>query len=254
MSHSFSNNFARAAALMLLAATFMPGGITFPDSRASEAAADETILAAELAQILNSSEIIIGDGERDERARPIWSRILISDADVAEFEREHPGTIDELLDTVMPIINRSLVVRLPVLQQRQATLYAQTFDAAELAFLVHFYSSPTGKKMLQLVIQNLQTSNMEAAILASEEMALDTKAVLADVQATSRAIAPQLGAEDQVALMELGRSPALPKMQAMAAQTQQIAIDWYDEYLPGEEEEIDAAMEDVFTRRMKISK
>jgi Uncharacterized protein conserved in bacteria (DUF2059) len=256
MSHSLSTNFVRAAALMLLAATFMSGGNIVPDSHANATAsdaADNTAMASELAQMINNSDAVIGDGASDDRLRPIWLRMFVSNEDIAALEKQYPGTVNELLDATLPIINRSATVRLPVLQQRQAALYAQTFDSAELAFLLRFYGSPTGQKVLRLAVQNMQTANVEAAVKSSGDFSIGAKAVMADLQSTSEIIAQQVEGDDKAVLEDFGRSTAFLKLRQIGEQAQQIVLDWHNEYLPGEEEEIDAVMEAVFNRRMKTS-
>lgn len=256
MNHFFRNGLSGLSAAMLLLAFQLPSAIAALASNANqgaEVAADKIALAAELALLTNSSGIVIGDSESDGRMRPIWHRLLSGDSDFGEFEKEHPGTINELLDAVLPIINSSLAERLPILQQRQAALYVNTFDVDELRLLLRFYRSPTGEKLLRLVEENIHTNNVEAAMQSSKDMSFDVHAALADMKETGQAIIPQFSATDKAMLELLAQSSVGPKLRQIAQQTQQNALVWYDEYLPGEEEKIDAAMEAVIARKMEAN-
>ena len=256
MSHFLGNGLNRLSAVILLLAFSIPSSVAGSVSTAvqgTEVAAEQMALAAELAQLTNSGGIVVGDSESDGRMRPIWHRMLSSDSDLREFETEHPGTINELIDAVLPIINSSLAERLPILQQRQAALYVKTFDADELRLLLRFYASPTGEKLLRLVEEDIHTNNVEAVMQSSKDMFIDIQAVLADVKATGQAVFSQFSAADEPMLKLLAQSSAAPKLRQIAQQTQQITLAWYDDYLPGEEEKIDAAMEAVIARKMGTS-
>ena len=172
---------------------------------------------------------------------------------MAELEASAPGTTAEIIDKVIPIINNSMRVRLPELQRRQSALYAESFDEAELAFLLRFYESPTGRKLIALTMDNAQTQNMAKSAKQSADLTITPDAVIADLRSTARAIMPQFDDSDKVIFLELERSGVLPKLQAMGRRTQQVVLEWQDEYLPGEEEQIMALMEDIMARRLKAA-
>lgn len=210
-------------------------------------------LADRLAVILNSEKAIIGDSGDDAKARQFALDIFGGDTELAELEASAPGITGELIDKLMPIINNSLRVRLPELQRRQSALYAETFDENDLAFLVSFYQSPTGRKLIALTMDNLQTQNMAKSAKQSDDLTISSDAVVADLQSTARAITPQFDEADKTILLGLVRSGVAPKMQAMAKRTQQIGLDWQNEYLPGEEEQIMALMESIVARRLEAT-
>ena len=210
-------------------------------------------LADRLAVILNSEKTIIGDSDDDAKASQFALDLFGSQAELAELEASAPGVTVELIDKLMPIINHSLRVRLPELQRRQSALYAETFDEADLAFLIRFYESSTGRKLIALTMDNLQTQNMAKSAKQSDDLTITSDAVVADLQSTARAITPQFDESDKAMLLELGRSSVAPKLQAMATRTQQIGLDWQNEHLPGEEEEIMALMESIVARRLEAT-
>lgn len=210
-------------------------------------------LADRLAVILNSEKAMIGDSGDDAKARQFALDLFGSHAEMAELEASAPGVTTELIDKLMPIINHSLRVRLPELQRRQSALYAETFDEADLAFLIRFYESSTGRKLVALTIDNLQTQNMVKSAKQSDDFTIASDAVVADLQSTARAITPQFDESDKPMLLELGRSSVAPKLQAIAKRTQQIGLDWQNEYLPEEEEQIMALMESIVARRLEAT-
>lgn len=210
-------------------------------------------LADRLAALLNNEKTIIGDSEDDEKAREFALDLFGSHAEMAELEASAPGATAEIIDKVMPIVNNSMRVRLPELQRRQSALYAESFDEAELAFLLRFYESPTGRKLIALTMDNAQTQNMAKSAKQSADLTITPDAVIADLRSTARAIMPQFDDSDKVIFLELERSGVLPKLQAMGRRTQQVVLEWQDEYLPGEEEQIMALMEDIMARRLKAA-
>lgn len=210
-------------------------------------------LADRLAVILNSEKVIIGDSGDDAKAGQFALDLFGSHAEMAELEASAPGVTAQLIEELMPIINHSMRIRLPELQRRQSALYAETFDEADLTLLLRFFESSTGRKLIALTMDNLQTQNMARSARQSDDLTITSDAIIADLQSTARAITPQFDASDRAALLELNRSNAAPKMQAMAKRTQQIVLDWQDEYLPGEEKQIMALMEDIVARRLEAA-
>lgn len=210
-------------------------------------------LADRLAAILNSEKAIIGDSDDDEKARQFALDLFGGHAEMAELEASAPGVTEDMINEILPIVNHSMRVRLPELQRRQSALYAETFDEADLAFLIRFYESVTGRKLVALTMDNLQTQNMAKSAKQSDDLTITSEAVIADIRSTARAITPQFDDSDKAMFRELERSGVLPKLQALGRRTQQVVLDWQDEYLPGEEEQIMALMESIVARRRKAT-
>ncbi|HMO75977.1 MAG TPA: DUF2059 domain-containing protein [Sphingopyxis sp.] len=240
-----------AASLAVALALALPLPAQAGEPVVANAPARERALADRLSTLLNSEATIIGDVKSDAKAHEFALGLFGNNEEVAALEAEYPGIMAEFLDAVMPIVNNSMRVRLPELQRRQSDLYVETFDEADLAFLVRFYESPTGRKLVALTMDNLRTDNMARAAQSSGDLTISPDAVVADLRSTAQAITPQFDDSDMPMLIELGSSPVAPKMQAMALRTQQIGLEWQDEYLPGEEEEIEALIESIIARRME---
>jgi hypothetical protein len=58
-----------------------------------------------------------------------------------------------------------------------------------------------------------------------------------------------MNAEDERVLTEFGRSGLIPRLHKLGPVTQQIILDWQNEYAPGEEEMIEKVIEDIFAKR-----
>lgn len=244
---------ALAAPAALALAFASPSFALAEESVAAVGTSMKQALADRLAAILNSEKAIIGDSGDDAKAGQFALGLFGGHAEMAELEASAPGVTAELIEELMPIINDSMRVRLPELQRRQSALYSETFDEADLVLLLRFFESSTGRKLIALTMDNLQTQNMAQSARQSDDLTITSDAVIADLQSTARTITPQFDESDRAKLLELNRSNAAPKMQAMAKRTQQIVLDWQDEYLPGEEEQIMALMESIVARRLEAT-
>lgn len=256
MTGNHNVGLVRRFAVPLMFAAMSFGVVFAPASHANllvSTSDEKAALATKLAELLNSSYVVIGDDASDSRLKPVWAQIFASSKEFAELEQEYPGVLNELLDATLPIINRSATTRLALLQRRQAALYAEFLDSAELAFLVQFYRSPTGQKLLHLITKNMQTANVEEAAKSSGSLSIGMKPALADLEATFLQVIQMFDGDEKIAIEELRQSTAFAKMGNIGEQSLQNINQWHNEYLPGEEVEIDAAMEAVLSRRMDAS-
>ncbi len=235
-----------AMATPLAAQSVAPGA---PVASAAKSVSPEIeTKALSLAKILNSEPIIIGDATDDSKAKGMLKTLAQSSPELGEMERNYPGILDEIATAILPIINKSMQQRLPELQRRQAALYAQNLDAAELDYLIKFYTSSTGQKMIQIMLANVKSEAMIAEASSNPDSRVSGEAALKDVQATVPAIMNAMTPEDKRALVEFSLSSALPKVQRMALQTQKNALTWMDESAPGEEGAIMEAMTTIIEK------
>lgn len=216
---------------------------------ASSGETDERAL--QLAKILNSEAIIVGDAVTDEKATEFMLQLFGTQEEMQKVESEHPGIGKELAAAALPIINRHMLQRLPQLQERQAELYAANFAAPQLSILVDFYSSTTGQKLIKSMISNVQPKAMLAEAATSDDFKISASSALKDIRDTVPTIISDMDETDQKALVKFAQSGLLPKLQALAPQTQTVALDWMQEYAEGEEREIENAIEAVFENRIE---
>lgn len=201
-----------------------------------------------LARILNSEALIIGDAKSDAQVIALVEQLFAGNAELAALQKEYPGIGQEMMVAILPILNKSSRDRLPVLWERQSALYAANFTAPELDTLIAFYSSPTGQKMVQLMQAQLKPTNSIAEMAKHPDFKASPSAVLSDVSATVPKILESLDDSDKAALRKLMQSGLLDKLKALSLSTQKIALDWYDETAPGEEEAIEAALMQVLAK------
>ena len=205
--------------------------------------------ALELARVLNSDENIIGDEKSDAQATKFLMELFGSKDDLAETEKQYPGIGQELARATFPIIKRFLRQRLPDLQQRQAEIYSKHFSDSELVTLVTFYKSPTGQKLMRSLAANAEPIAMLEEAKKSDDMTISAESVLADQRRAVPKFLEAMNAEDERVLAEFGRSGLIPRLQKLGPVTQQIMLDWQNEYAPGEEEMIEKVIEDIFAKR-----
>jgi hypothetical protein len=139
--------------------------------------------------------------------------------------------------------------RLPDLQQRQAEIYSKHYSVSEIVTLVTFYKSPTGQKLMRSLAANVEPIAMLEEAKKSDDMTISAEAVLADQRRAVPKMLEAMNAEDERVLTEFGRSGLIPRLHKLGPVTQQIILDWQNEYAPGEEEMIEKVIEDIFAKR-----
>ena len=204
-----------------------------------------------LAGILNSESIIVGDDKSDVKAEAMMLELMASDPDMTEIELEHPGVGMEMAKATLPIINKYLRQRLPDLHARQGALYRANFSESELNTLIEFYSSVTGQKMIAVMLEQLKPDAMMEEAKGSEDFRISGESALKDISRTVPSIVDSLDDADTKALEVLMQTGLLPRLQKIASQTQQIALDWMNESAPGEDKEIEDAAVTIITQRME---
>lgn len=238
-------------ALALLAALTAPAPAAYAkDTQAQSRAIDPARAerAQKLATILNSEANIIGDDKSEEAALALMDQFVAASPELTELEKDMPGFMLALGREILPIANRSMRERLGELHRRQAALYVATFTPSELDVLIQFYSSPTGTKLISVLMAKVKPTAMIAEAAKSEEFKFGEQAVLKDIHATLPDVLRSMTKEDQIVLMRFAQTSAGPKIRAIAPQTQKIAIDWMNEEAPWEAAAIDEAVARVRAR------
>lgn len=231
--------------LALLAALTAPSIAAYPVVTQAQATATDSVRAdraQKLAAILNSETNIIGDDKSDEAALALIDQFVAASPELTALEKEMPGFMLALGREILPIANRSMRERLPELHRRQAGFYAANFTTAELDTLIQFYSSPTGTKLISVLMAKIKPTAMIEEAGKSEDFKFGEQAALKDIRATVPEVMRSMTDEDQAALMRFARSSAAPKLRAIAPQTQKIVIDWMNEEAPWEAAATDEAV------------
>ncbi|NCP11461.1 MAG: DUF2059 domain-containing protein [Sphingomonadales bacterium] len=203
-----------------------------------------------LARITASEAIVIGNNSDKMIAE--LTRLLMLDEDIVELETDSPGSVDEMVRAMLPIMDAGMRQRLPDLQASYAAVYARDLTVEEIDFLIAFYSGPTGQKLINGMLDNMQLDAVGQQLLASgfAEGSITPDAVMNDMRAAIPAAMEEMTAADYEVLKTLGAHPVLPKLIKLGTEAQQIHLDWSDIYAPGEEEAINAVIEDIVVRRL----
>ncbi|ATW03220.1 DUF2059 domain-containing protein [Sphingorhabdus sp. YGSMI21] len=229
------------------------GGPVVPasDQSAATVAPQPVSPALQLSRILHSEANVIGTADDDQQAVELMQELLDGDPEMVELEQEFPGIVAQFAEAMIPIVNGSSLERLPQLQARQAALYSKTFTDAELAVLIEFYSSPTGRKIVAQTQDAIDYEATMADMKQSPDYEFSAESTLADVRTAGAKISGQMDSQDLLVLAQLGRSGLVPKLRDMALESHQITNEWTSEYSPGEEAALEAVIGTIFEKRME---
>lgn len=240
--------FLAAAALTLSIAlsAYTPANAMQVDEAASPLHAKSLALA----RITASDANVIG--QNSDKMVAELTNLLMLDEDIAGLETNSPGSVDEMVRAILPIMNAGMRQRLPELQASYAALYRRDFTAEEIDFLIGFYAGPTGQKLIRGMLDNMQLDAIGQQLLASgfAEGSITAEAVMKDMKAAIPAAMQNMTASDHDALKTLSANPVFPKLMKLGTEVQQIHLDWSEIYAPGEEDAIDAALEEIVERRI----
>jgi len=220
------------------------------DTASDKGSVDRATQAAamELAVLLHNEENMISND--DVRAKKFAVELFAADPELAQIEEDFPGVTMEIADATIPIANRSMRERLPVLWQRQANIYAANFDIEELNRLITFYDSPTGRKLVTGLRNNIKTENVVRSAKEAGSVAISAEAVQADKKVAALSILGDLNQRDRAALLEFGRDNLSKRLKMISLRIQQNVQAWADETTEWEAAETEAAINKIFEKRM----
>jgi Uncharacterized protein conserved in bacteria (DUF2059) len=226
---------------------YVPTGVASQTPAAG--ASSVTVAALELAKVTNSAAVIIGDASDDDKSLALVPQLLNATPELTEIEAKYPGFLVEFARELAPITNRSWRERLPILWKRQADLYAEYFNAAELETLRIFYTSTTGQKLISGMKSALKPTAMLAEAKGSADLHIGSASALADIKATVPDVVRQMDKADQAVLIGFSNSGLAPRLQKLAPLTQTIALEWMSESAPWEDAETHALFQKIVARR-----
>lgn len=176
-------------------------------------------------------------------------RTLAQDPTISALEKESPGLIEEVSESMRPIfVAHSKRVREHYAPQ-MAALFARYFTDEEAQQLSAFYRSDLGRRLLKLVSRNY---TVDAVFEDYETTAEITRDQLdRDMDSTVATTLGTMAQEDVAALeREITTNPALVKMGIVNFELRGLKLRMENEPLtPEAESEMEQAMLDVFARR-----
>lgn len=169
----------------------------------------------------------------------------------ADWQARYPGLLEAIWKDVEPELRRQSAKSRPVLMQRLAALYSARLTESEIRVLDRFYRSPTGQKMIRVMYEEADYTPILDDMLADENARVSTQALRRTHESGKARMLAQLTAEDEAALVRLGRSLPLAKMTSVGAEVQRTTASWINEPDPEGEERIAKVMEAAAARYME---
>lgn len=133
--------------------------------------------------------------------------------DAAIYDR-NPGLLDAIVAAGKPIVRRHVEAAVPVHQRKFAEFYARKFSPAEIEQLLAFYSTPTGKKVIEGMYAGADLGKIAEAVGTKDDRTLTPEAVGQLTNSTGEKLFPGFDADDWKALFTLPRRPLTPNCSA----------------------------------------
>ena len=217
----------------LLIALAPPVGMPVPARAALVSETPVSPRALELARILNPDEAMIAVGLSAFNAG--WAQQAANPENI-QFEREHRGLSEAVAKTGRALLTEHLRATLPTKRERFARFFASRFDAAEIEGLIHFYSSPTGAKLVGLMYSSI---DMPKAVDTFARPTINRGDVAVMTSNTAIHLASTIDEKDKLALASFSGTPLFHKLASVLPSFQQLLADMSNEPTP----EFDAQME-----------
>ena len=229
---------------------FMAASLAAPAAAQPSPPPDAPVAQGVSADALALARLVEPAGESNVAAlaavKASFLQMLTSDPDAAALEADYPGIYAAVWDAMEPLMRESIDADTPKLWDKLARLYSERLSPTEIAALHRFYSSPTGRKMVQTVNEKANIAPLIEAMANSPDAEISAE-VFRKAQAPGRAAAAaDVTAEGEEALKELARSVPLPKLYRVGLEVQRITLAWMNEPDP----ELDARVDKVIEDRM----
>lgn len=144
--------------------------------------------------------------------------ILIKEnAQVARMERDYPGSVDQLLRAITPVLERHSNRVTGEFRQSMVAMLKQRMTQAEALDAAAFYSSPLGRRVIGAVQENYSVAAMGSELAASNgEGDITTDAILRDRNRTVAAAISALTAQEEAEMERMLSGKSWPmKLGAM---------------------------------------
>lgn len=201
------------------------------------------------ADLLNAIEATVDQDKMIDNGLAAVKRQFAADPNLAAAESASPGLIDEIAESLRPVIKQQ--------NQRVSALYrpemiaaiARYLTPAEASSVAAFYRSDIGKRLMSNVVANYDFDSTLATMMADKPVTADQ--VRSDINSAVNQGVAQM---DQKDLLEMGRqamaNPALMKLQRVNPAIQLVRVKMENEPLTAEEnEQILKVIEAIFARR-----
>ena len=202
--------------------------------------------AVRLARMIYSEESQLGLATRvaDTEMAPAFRKNM----DFVELETRHPGFIDALIKELKPALARFTLASLPAYYDRIADLIASRLTAGEIDDLAGFYASPTGRKLVQGVHDNLSVTATLTEAVTEPDKPTSYGAIAADHKAAADAATRLIDKSDEPALAELAKKPYFVRLAALGPAMRKLEQDFMNEPAPEFEAEVEQIVKATYAR------
>lgn len=216
-----------------------------PASRApvAEAAPEHFDLFAAIIESTDENVII-------DQALVAMEQAFMSLPTFQEFERESPGTTDEIVAGMRPILlDHSKSVR-EQYAPRIALLFAQHLSPEEALSVAEFYRSPLGNRLMKTASQQSSFDNVMTDFDADRDVT--SEEMNRDLQATTEATIELMSPEDIAEIeRQFSEGPAFLKFRIMMPRMQRLMLDMENEPLSAQAEtRVNRLVSEVLDRRI----
>lgn len=156
------------------------------------------------------------------------SEMFASKPELSVLIEQYPGVDKVFLDALRPVIAGEIERIVPAYRKDIADFLVTNFNAAELVELEKFYGSPTGRKLLAGVNDNIDFKEMTNEAIQSDgaEFQYSHKAMDTDLTNAARKTVNMLSRDDKLKLMRFSLSPVGRKLTRLMPQKQEIDLRW----------------------------
>jgi len=204
---------ALAAAAPLAASAAPPSGQAAPDGESLR-------LAQKLVAAVNPHDLMVDVNLRGWEATV--KQVMAAAPPVQKLEAQYPGVSEAGIDGARPLARQYCEQFVAKAAESKALIFAAGMSQAELLDAIAFYGSPTGQRLVRSYTSKTDVQEMGRRMT---EQAQETgrphvtSEMAADLQKkTIQAVAGDITAADELALMRFSQKPAAAKLTTLSAE------------------------------------
>jgi hypothetical protein len=231
----------------LIASLIAGSALTLPAPASAQAATAakavdpvRLALGLELAKVLNPEKPTMR--LLDEMFEKQAPEAMLADPNIREMEEQYPGILRAMIEAMRPIIERRMRDELPELWTQVGTFFAGELSEADLRAGIAFYGSPTGQRIIALMVDSADLGPMMTDMLESGNFDITRQQLNTTVMSGARTIETKLTPEQRAETERFVQSPAGRRIVALTPRMMTIVLAWSNAPTPEMDAEIGAAV------------
>jgi hypothetical protein len=180
------------------------------------------------------------------------TQVFVADQDFQDMEKEYPGIIEDLIETLVPMAIRQTEATIPDFIDRLTTLYSDNMTVDEMIEASAWLSSPVFSRLRMSMESKFDIRQIVTKFMVDEDTQIsgtDLQTMKLDAVAKTY---PNLSLEDKASLMRMSSTQGVRKFVSLEKQSQEIETIWTNEESPEDDAEIEAATIAVMEKYMEI--